>query len=205
MTPVKSQTSNMLPSSSKIMLENSAVCKCLQGRSCSICSAAGSESRANSDLANVLLEAVSKMDILTKKVSSLQQCFHVQSVRLQKLEVSNNEGSECEGRNSASSRSNRVKQCKSRPNKGKSKKARAANMNSNPPCEEVSSSEDELGLRALERRCEIKQKVLAILKDIQGPNKIKVFQVWKKVVLVKAQKFQDVIAEQRRGIGEEEK
>ena len=55
---------------------------------------AGKETRVGTDLAKVLLETVSKMNKLTKEVSFLQECFHIQSVRLQKVEVFNNESSE---------------------------------------------------------------------------------------------------------------
>ena len=109
-----------------------------------------------SDLASVLIKAVSKMDNLTKQVSSLQQRINVQSVRLQELGVSS-EVSESESGSDARRSSKRFRQPKNRSDKAKCKQARMEKMKASPQCTEVSSSEDELGLRALEKRCEFKQ------------------------------------------------
>ena len=124
---------NMAPLSAKIRPGINAECECLQGRSCQKCSTAGSETRVGADLANMLLETLSKLNKLTKEVSFLQKCLHVQSVKQQRLEVtgsvprgagvafssvqSNNEGSECEGRNSAYKSSSRFIQARNRSNK----------------------------------------------------------------------------------------
>ena len=170
----KSCNFNMIPSSAKIRPGINAGCDCMQGRSCQKCSAAGSETRVGTDLANMILETLSKLDKLTNDVSFLQKCLHVQSVRQQRIEVagsgsrgialsselSNNETSECEGRNSANKSSSRIKQVKNRSNKAKYNNARVNKLNLSSQNEEVSPSEDEFGLGAAERRCEFTHSVL---------------------------------------------
>ena len=153
-----SYVSIMLQSGSKIRSRISAVCECLQGHFCSMCSTADSETRVGSELANILMEAVSKLNNLTKEVSYLQRCFNAQSIRMQKIGISNNESSECGGRN-ANRSSNRTKQSKSRSKKAKCKIVNDAKLNSSSQCVEVSSSEDGLGLRELEKRGKCKHSV----------------------------------------------
>ena len=158
---VKYNTSDMALENSKARSGNSTVCECLEGYSCSMCLAVGSKARDGSDITTALVEAVSKIEKLIKEMSSLKQRFNVQNVRLQKLEVSNNEGSESEEGSSASNSSKRIKQIRS--NKAKYKKARVENLEASSQCEE-SPSEDELGLRALDKRLECKQRASSDLK-----------------------------------------
>ena len=150
-------TSNMSHLVAQVRAEMSNLCECLQGNSCQRCSAAGLEIPVGSDLAKVLLDTVSKLKELTKEVSFLQKRLHVQSVRQQKAEVANIESSECDGRNSVSRSSSRIKHAKNRSNKAKYKKARVDKLNSKSQFE--ISSEEEMRVRAVER-CEFKHSTL---------------------------------------------
>ena len=124
----------MSPAGPKIRPNIRVMCKCLQGSSCSMCSTENGETLAGSNLANMLLNAMSKLDKLTKELSYLQKCLQVPSDRLQELKNSDNENSEGGRRTSASRSYNRSE---------KAKRSKKAKFNSNSQCE-VISSEDEL-------------------------------------------------------------
>ena len=149
--PVRLNASNMLSSDYIKRSQISAVCKCLEGSSCSMCTAAGSVAQPGSDLATLMQAAVSKMEKLTKQVSSL-------SVRLRNLEVANTEGSGSEVEVRASKSRKRSKQSKNRSVKANYKKARVEKINTSSQCEDESISKSELDLKGSGKRCEFKQR-----------------------------------------------
>ena len=77
-----------------------------------MCSTENGETLAGSNLANMLLNAMSKLDKLTKELSYLQKCLQVPSDRSQELEISDNENNEGERRVRASRSYSRVRRLK---------------------------------------------------------------------------------------------
>ena len=141
----------MCSSGSKVMPIYSTECDCLQGHSCPRCSLAGSKTRDESELANVLIQAVSKMNVLFKEVTSLQQRFNLHRGQQQE--------NKCERRVSAGRSKRKCKQSKMKANKVKCDNIKVV-KSLNSQCIETSSSEDELGLKALDARVEHEQSFI---------------------------------------------
>ena len=144
----------MSPAGPKIRPNIRVMCKCLQGSTCSMCSTENGETISGNNLANIVLDSMSKLNKLTKEVSYLQQYLQVSSERLQEMEISSNESCEGERRNGARRSRNRGEKAR----KSKKAKGKKSKFNSNYQCEMI-SSEDELGLSAV-KRCEFKHSAL---------------------------------------------
>ena len=120
-----------------------AVCNCLEGGSCAMCSASGGY-----DLVQTLSAVLGKLDKLNSQLISLKGNVNTYNNRLKKLEMSSNEGSD----NDSESVSGKRKHRKPHKRVSNKRKSKPVEVKENSCAQtEDSASEDRLGLRDFEK------------------------------------------------------